>query len=99
MRETRSHQEHVTLMRSHHIEHLFQRPVVASVIQFRCRDLPLEAHIDLGTGLSISDIPEFHLAERIIALGCGLVCRAHGQRHFPVNAEPLDHKRELPSVK
>ena len=70
---------------------------MAAVIQFRSRNVILEAHVKLCTRLSIHDIPELEFSESIISLAGHLIIRADHQRGSSMHVQHLDHQWELTS--
>ena len=68
-------------VRGHHIEDILHAAVEAFRIDLGSVRVAAEARQDAGVGAGAQDIPEFLLAQEIVALRGGLVVRMDPERH------------------
>ena len=93
-----SDEEMIPRLRLHPMEQAFGGPVLASLVKRLRADLAPEAQIQDRSGTGGDDIPEFGLAQEVIALGGDPVVRMDPQRRATSPVQSLDQHRELPPV-
>ena len=88
-------EEKVTLVRSHHIEHILESALGTAVKKLRHIHILVEAHIYPGPRVGLKDVPGLVLAIGVVPVKGSIVVRMHLDRQAVVDIQQLDQYREL----